>query len=172
MTDKLSHWLQGGALVAAVLGLYLAFKKNSTVQATEQSAPANVPSPSSLDFGGAGIAPISPGAITVGGDPLYLTYNYPPATDAAAVAGGVASNQPVTGPITPSPRRRHRGSDCGCSGGGCPETQFTTSGLSGLYETLVSSQLSNLTTPKQTNKTERLYTHGIYSPIYYGELDG
>ena len=136
-TDKLSHWLQGAALVVAVVGLWFLSRKSAG--AIEQSAPAALPSPAGLSFGSPVFPGTTAGDIYVGGNPIYTTYNYPPAVpnDAGATAtndGGQA--QAPFGYVPPA-------GGCGC-GKKCPDAQLTVSGISGAYETRGPNALNNL----------------------------
>jgi hypothetical protein len=124
MTDKVGHWLQGGALVVAIGLFYYTIKHGAQSNGQSPAQLATVPQPSEVDFGGAGSQPTIPGGgVTVGGSPFFLTYNYPPAN------GG-----------TPPPTQSN--GCCGCNG--CKQTQHTKNSLSDTYQGTVPWQLHNL----------------------------
>lgn len=141
MTDKISHWLQGAALVVALVGLWFLSKKQTAGQ-IEQAANGALPSNGQLQFGGVQIPGVDPGSIYIGGNPIYTTYNYPPA--APNPVGVTADNsggqvQAQSSPPPPCPQ------NCGCGGGQkCADQQLTVSGMSGAYEGRVPSQLNNI----------------------------
>lgn len=122
MTDKVGHWLQGGALVAAMVGLYFASRPR-TVGSVEQQSPDTLMGPGLIQFGTPAATQLSPSNFVLGGDPIYTTYNYPPASpNPISATAQQGSNQQYYSNRRNSPSGGC-GGGCGCSG--CQE-QFSS----------------------------------------------
>lgn len=143
MTDRISHWLQGGAVVIAGISLWFLSRKQ-TAGVIEQNAPASLPSAQALNFGGVSVPGIDPGSIYIGGNPIYTTYNFPPATPNPVGATADNSGGQAQAPFAVQPPASD--SCCGsCSSQSqCQDNQLTVSGFSGAFEGRVPGSTQNL----------------------------
>lgn len=130
-TDTL--W-KGSFFAIGLAGLYFAWKKPTSPQVIEAAANSVLPSPAQVNFGGYQ-GPNNPaGNIDIGGSPVYLTYNYPPATNPVVGSGTTAAQglsatppPPVANPV--APKRRQSNCGGGCRGrGNCDDVQVTPYG--------------------------------------------
>ena len=140
MTDRISHWLEGGALVVGLIGLYL-ISRNQTSGAVEQQAPAALPGPGTLQFGAATPAQIQPSGIILGGDPIYTTYNYPPAPSSGT---GATATQGDSQQYYSNRQHNPGHQGCCCNDKKCAPQFGSIDSLGSNYSELIAAQAHNL----------------------------
>jgi hypothetical protein len=131
-------------LVVALGTLYFAWKKPVSPQVIEQDAASALPTPATVNFGGYQGASNPGGDITIGGSPVYLTYNYPAATNPVPGSGTTAAQGPsATPPVAPPSQPSKPCGGCGPSDK-CRGTEQLTNSSLAQASVYAPNDLSNL----------------------------
>jgi hypothetical protein len=113
-------------LAIALGGLYFAWKKPVSAQAIEQDAAQALPGPASVTFGGYQGAVSQGGDVSIGGSPVYLTYNYPAASNPIPGSGTTAAQGPSASPAPgATPPKASPCADSCCGGSKDCQPQLT-----------------------------------------------